>query len=51
MLLGLLILFLVVALGGVGLAVLEARGRALPLPLLVVKCAPLLAFDVYSPIP
>ena len=28
-----LILFLVVALGGAGLAVLEARGRALPLPL------------------
>lgn len=32
MLLGLLILFLAVALSGAGLAVLEARGRALPLP-------------------
>ena len=33
MLLGLLILFLIVALGGIGLAVMEVRGRTLPLPM------------------
>lgn len=39
MLPGLLLLFLVVASSGIGLAVLEARGRALPLPVSTVHGA------------